>query len=305
MKTNKLVRYGRSRDKKALLEEIPVVGRRTVSQSSRNSLFSHSMESFEITYVIQGTMEWLINDQLITTRTRDILVTHPNDKLALMNNTIPVSDVYFLQLQLNKSPRDKQLFYNEKLLDITSRKVSLNTDYSQLFQKILDEHNKADEFSQDQCRALLDEILILIIRAHQHGESTAFNENSFRQKLLTYMSQNIDKDIKIHDLAEICEYSESYFRTLFKKSFCMSPADFLRRLRIDSARQLIREESLSLAEIAVKVGFNSSQYFSFAFKNETGLSPRQYRSTLKKGNKSDFIQDHNTSAYLMDMHFKD
>ncbi|WDE96938.1 hypothetical protein PQO03_03055 [Lentisphaera profundi] len=84
---NKLIRFGRPQDRPSLLKEIAVLGHRQVTEVSRNAMLPHMNQRFEISYLVSGTLEWLINDELIVTRQNDLLVTFPEDKLALLGGT--------------------------------------------------------------------------------------------------------------------------------------------------------------------------------------------------------------------------
>jgi AraC-like DNA-binding protein len=259
--------------------------------------------------VVSGTLEWLINEELIVTRQNDILVTFPEDKLALLGGHFMVSNAYFMQVDLDFEgflEKDERELFKRKLYNITSHKVSLPTDRSILFEKLISEHERQDVFSTGLCRGWLREILTMVVRRSEGWEvKTYLNEyNVFKKSLLAYLEENVVRtDIKVQEIAEHFNYSESHFRFLFKKIFKTSPVDFVRQFRVDTAQRLIREGRLSITEIAFKVGFSSSQYFSQTFKKELGMSPREYRKSLKL--ESGRIQDMTTSIYFMDQHFPD
>ena len=303
---NTLTRFGRPQDRPALLEEAPIIGHRIVTDSSRNALFAHKNENFEITYMASGTLEWLINDELIVTRQNDILITFPDDKLALLNGTFMVSEAYFMQVDLKHegflSQKERDLF-THKLKNIESRKVSLSTDRSILFSKLVNEHDKHDSYSEGLCRGWLYEILTMVVRRSEGWEAKgSFDADTmFKKNLLTYLEAHLSETIKVLDIANHFGYSESHFRVLFKQVFAVPPVDFIRQFRIDSAQRLIREDRISITDIAYKVGFTSSQYFSHTFKKELGISPREYRKALKTD--AGRIHDTATSIHLMDMHF--
>jgi AraC-like DNA-binding protein len=129
-------------------------------------------------------------------------------------------------------------------------------------------------------------------------------ENSmFQKKIINYLEEHLQAEITVGDMAKQMNYSESHFRALFRKVSDLSPVQFLQHLRIETSQRFIREGRLSLTEIAFEVGFNSSQYFSNCFKKQIGLSPREYRTALKKTNKSEVVHDQMTTIQVMDMHF--
>ncbi|MCH2205185.1 MAG: AraC family transcriptional regulator [Lentisphaerales bacterium] len=304
MANNILTRFGRAHDRPALIPEIlPVVGLRSVKEHSRNALIVHTMHNFEITYILNGTMEWIINDQIIVTRPHDVLVTHPNDKLAILENSFPVSDCIFLQVNPNVPGEELQFLVNE-LKKVYTRKISFGSDNSNPFKRLVDEHEKQDDLSKAMCQSLTIDILARLTRQMRSGENMTPGENSmFQKQIITYLENHLKQEITVGDMADKMGYSESHFRALFRKVSNLSPVQFLQHLRIETAQWLIREGRLSLTEIAFEVGFNSSQYFSNCFKKQIGLSPREYRTALNKTHTKETVHDQMTTIQVMDMHF--
>lgn len=107
------------------------------------------------------------------------------------------------------------------------------------------------------------------------------NSSQSKNKLspcLKYIEQNIDNpDLSNELLANEIGYSEIYLRKLFKKIYNTSPAKFVAEFRIKIAKRLLIENELSVAEIAEKTGFSSIYSFSRAFKNQTNLTPIEFK----------------------------
>ncbi len=71
--------------------------------------------------------------------------------------------------------------------------------------------------------------------------------------------------------------SLSRFKARFKNEVGLPPADFIMRGKIERARQLLAAGDLSVTQIAMRLGFSSTQYFATAFKRHTGKTPSQAR----------------------------
>ena len=69
----------------------------------------------------------------------------------------------------------------------------------------------------------------------------------------------------------------SYFSSLFKRTFGVNFLDYLTQLRMDAARELLRDPLRSTAEVAGMVGYESANYFTRAFKKNVGMTPTDYR----------------------------
>ena len=97
---------------------------------------------------------------------------------------------------------------------------------------------------------------------------------------IALMSEDVSRDISISLLAERSDMSEVYFRKLFKSVTGISPAKFMIDKRVSRSKELLREEYLSLSEIADRCGFSTLSYFCRVFKDSTGMTPGEFREGL-------------------------
>lgn len=93
-----------------------------------------------------------------------------------------------------------------------------------------------------------------------------------------YMQENIEKKLTLEQIAHYTGYSPSHFSSLFRKATGESPLAYLNRLKIEHACLLLKTTDMHVNQICHKVGISDNYYFSRLFKQQTGLSPRQYRS---------------------------
>lgn len=96
-------------------------------------------------------------------------------------------------------------------------------------------------------------------------------------ELLGYLEQHFAEPLTIGDLAQVAHLSETSLYRLFRQIMGRSPIDYLIRLRINKATQLLRREPLRIKEASEAVGFTDSNYFTRQFRNVMGVSPREYR----------------------------
>ncbi len=83
------------------------------------------------------------------------------------------------------------------------------------------------------------------------------------------------------DLSEISSqfgFSMSYLTKIFTRQMEMPPTKYIREYRINLAKQLLRNQSLSISEVGELVGYPDQFHFSKIFKQVTGKSPSEYRS---------------------------
>ena len=100
----------------------------------------------------------------------------------------------------------------------------------------------------------------------------------FLKALDDYVSQNIEKeDISVGDLASVSCMSESSLFKKMKGLLGIGPGEYILLARLKRASVLLRDPSVSIADISVRVGFRSHSTFSTAFRKQFGMSPKEYR----------------------------
>ncbi|MCD8069466.1 MAG: AraC family transcriptional regulator [Lachnospiraceae bacterium] len=107
------------------------------------------------------------------------------------------------------------------------------------------------------------------------------NDSVRYHDILSHLRRNFSQKITIGDLAQKYHCSYSHISHMFRKSGNETLTRTLNRIRIDAARKYLEYTEESVSEIAVSVGFDDPNYFSFIFHRETGLSPTQWRAEHK------------------------
>lgn len=101
------------------------------------------------------------------------------------------------------------------------------------------------------------------------------------QPILAYIQNNLKREIKIEELANLACFSKDHFSKVFKLITGLAPSDFIIKKRIERAQFLLLTTDLGMKEVIEECGFKSSSYFSRAFKNYTLYTPAKYR--LQRG----------------------
>jgi two-component system response regulator YesN len=86
-----------------------------------------------------------------------------------------------------------------------------------------------------------------------------------------------DNSFSLEDVAKHVNVSSCYFSVIFKQTVGETFIDYITRLRIEKAKELLRLSHYKTYEISFMVGYNNSTYFSTTFKKLTGFSPTEYR----------------------------
>ena len=129
---------------------------------------------------------------------------------------------------------------------------------------------------------LLGPVWCLLRRSHPapaDADASASIGDARIQSTLTLMHDLLGDDLPIHQMAERVHLSVSQLNRLFHQELGVGPAAYLRRLRLERARQLLRASTLSVKQISQKCGFQNPQAFARAFRREFDESPSRFRRT--------------------------
>ena len=126
---------------------------------------------------------------------------------------------------------------------------------------------------------------ILQLLAYYTENSSITRKNIFKDtklsSILTYIEENLSKDITVSELCSIFHLHPNYFIRYFKEKTGYPPIEFINNLRINRAKKMLQTQNDPVQVIAYSVGFESSNYFSRLFKRKTGFSPSEYRYIAK------------------------
>ena len=113
---------------------------------------------------------------------------------------------------------------------------------------------------------------------------------------MEYIRNHFQEDLTVAKLARYVGLNRSYLTTVFQSVLHMSPQQFLMRFRMTRAAQLLRENELSVGEIARSCGYPDPLTFSKAFKRTMEVTPSQYRRGVRKEHMSASVQESETDA---------
>ena len=129
--------------------------------------------------------------------------------------------------------------------------------------------------------ARLYDLLAFLVRTAQRREEAGVKTPDCAQLAAEYIISHYEEPITVEGLAAYASVSHSSLYRRFVKRFQISPKRFLLEYRIERACALLADTSCSIQEISNSVGFEDPFYFSRAFKEVKGMSPRQYAAKAR------------------------
>ena len=125
--------------------------------------------------------------------------------------------------------------------------------------------------------ALFMEIIGFLSRCYSHSRNPDSHALLRIAEAITHLEANYTQTINLDELARKADMSKRSFLRAFHAALNRSPISYLIQLRINHAANLLRHEEDSITNIAFRVGFSDSNYFTRQFRQFIGLSPREYR----------------------------
>lgn len=126
-------------------------------------------------------------------------------------------------------------------------------------------------------------IAALMQEAIDREPRAATSSSQYVHNAIKFIQFNYFHDISIDDIAKAVGVSRSHLYRVFMGNVGQSPIDYLTGYRISEACSLLKNSQLSIAEIAVSVGFFDQFYFSRVFKKIKGVPPSRYLASLEAG----------------------
>ncbi len=94
---------------------------------------------------------------------------------------------------------------------------------------------------------------------------------------MQYIETNYKENISLKSLAEQFQVSSNYISRLFKQEVDRGLFDYINQIRIEKAKELLKDYRYKIYEVAERVGFNSQVHFAIVFHKYVGMAPKEYR----------------------------
>ncbi|MDE5881471.1 MAG: AraC family transcriptional regulator [Muribaculaceae bacterium] len=252
----------------------------------------HYHSDYEINLVLNDEGRRIIGDSDETFTSPDLVMIGPNIPHA-WRGTRPegnhVITIQFSENLLNFPILDKRLFASIKQLLIESRRgLTFSEDTKKLMTDKILRLTRLQGFHTvlDFLSILYDLSIankqILMSGVYDSSEMIATSKSRRIAKVCNYIETNYQEPIKLLDVANLVNMSESAFSHFFKKKTGCSFIDYLNSVRIGKASQMLIDTSHSINEICYSCGFNNLSNFIRIFKKIKGPTPSEYRSKLQQ-----------------------
>lgn len=198
-----------------------------------------------------------------------------------MDKTVKIEEKVDAVFDLHKI-KTQQIGYVEKLVEVFNQYIirhfagytphktyRLTRDYSSLadvfnYRSMEDYTHELKSFIQEICR------FFQAIRNEEKGIDEI-------DTAILYINENYHKDLSMGMVANHVSLNYHYFSSLFNERAGMSFVDYLKRIRVGKAKELLRSTDLKIQDVALRVGYDNPKYFARIFREMTGVSPLEFK----------------------------
>ena len=237
---------------------------------------SHPM--MELTYVDQGALHSVVEGQDILLKQGELVLYGANQW-------------HMQYADIGVAPRFVTLTFDlvqGDLSHLLKRKLTASQQVVTLLQKMLQEQEKMDAYSNDVILAQMNLLLLYLLRSEMSPKvgklqtsNAVHSENEIIRQAQQYISAHIREKLSVPLVARQVDVSPSYLTALFHKNLQISPGEYIRRTKLQESKQMIRENNLNFTEIAAALQYSTVHHFSRQFKEKFGITPTEYAKSVR------------------------
>ncbi|MBR2889055.1 MAG: helix-turn-helix transcriptional regulator [Oscillospiraceae bacterium] len=173
------------------------------------------------------------------------------------------------------------------LAELTGRKIPAPQMVAEMLQLVRREWERGDRYSGSYVIAALELLILTLLRESAAPAPNArpvhaiHTENEVIRQAQQYVSTHVREKLSVPLVARKADVSPSYLTALFHKHLGISPGDYIRRVKLQESKELIREGSMNFTEIAAALNYSTVHHFSRQFKDKFGITPTEYAKSIK------------------------
>ncbi|WP_113673892.1 AraC family transcriptional regulator [Vallitalea guaymasensis] len=254
---------------------------------AKNYVFRGEKHDFwEAVYVDKGVLEVMADTRHYVLNNGQMIFHKPNEFHSLWANGEIAPNVIVFSFGCHS---EAMKFFENKIIKLDVEQKSILQNFIREARRCLqDQQLKADSpFGSNQLLKLyMEQFFIHCIRnqnVQKLKESIVTKKRMEKDIAVTiedFLKEKVNDNICLKDIVSHMSLSATYLKELFKKNYSVSIMKYYRTLRIENAKQLIRESSLTFTEIAEQMNYTSIHYFSKQFKDCVGMTPTEYAKSL-------------------------
>ena len=273
-----------------MFPHIMELGTKKNSSIQLNSLPESITKSLRLYYVIEGKFEWNIHHQPHMLYPGDAALILPGQQFGSDKGFLDIGTISWIHINIQKLEsgemvpgkwsslsENESLAIGKILLLNNSVAFSKLNEAGRILQYIQNELFNKEVGYATRVNQLIDELFITLTRQLTKQSNPARDFPKTFMQLEQTLRQNLSHQWTVEEMAAVVGMGTTLFNEKVKTYSGFSPINYLINIRISEAIKLLKKKDTSLTDIALDIGFYSSQHFSTTFKKLTGYTPSEFR----------------------------
>lgn len=252
-----------------------------------------SHDFWEIVYADRGEFIAETDSGRRVIKTGDILFHKPNEWHTLVADGVNAPSAIVISFKCGSpamsafegglfSTGSVQRTLLSKILD--ESKKAFSSPLSDLFTAKLSRRRDATFGSEQMIKLHLTELLLTLLREENTPATTSLKRNldsGLFSDICAYLEESVGTKLSLDDIARYAGISKTALKQLFREQAGCGACEYFTRLKIDCAKQYIREADYNFTQIAEMLGYDSIHYFSRQFRKYVNMSPTEYAGSIR------------------------
>ena len=247
----------------------------------------HSHDFLSLIFILSGGCTYNINDLQYPVKKGDVIACNPGVQHG--KTVAPGEEITEFHLGLNNICREglpRNFLIAEGACPIISLK-----EYEQEFLKccgdIMLEQEKGEPGWDLMLKSLVMKLVVILLKSmcsekiperEENGLSfETYDKVNIVNAIISFINENYMKDISLEKISRNMYLSPAYISRIFKEEVGESPINYLIKVRLSKAEELLKESVVPVKAVAKSVGYDDAYYFSKLFKKYYGMPPSKYR----------------------------
>ena len=256
-----------------------------------DTLKKQSADYFRYYYVNDGRFDWVIEEKHYVLFPGDLAVILPGQSFGGEKDFLDIGTISWMHLELEQFEKNGKIAMGKwsRLSDHECKTIgrillqnncpilSEVKEVGDLFQNMQNEFINQEIGYVSSVNQLIDQLFILTARQLTHQNNSRRDFPQTFMKLDQSLRENLSHQWTLEEMAGLVGLGTTAFSEKVKNYTGFSPLNYLINIRISEAIKLLKRPDVHVTDIALDVGFYSSQHFATTFKKLTGYTPSDFR----------------------------
>lgn len=245
---------------------------------------THAHDTYELLITFSQVVHSRVDTKTITVEGNNIIIFNSEQEHG---NAERLSGCRFLSVEMEKdflSQIARSMFGKAEVF-FKNDVIVLNNELKNLIHLFMQESKNHQPGHQLILESLGNLIVVNLLRQSKSNLPVLLTERNYTEKenikrAIDYLREQYNQDFSLHDLAQVANLSPYHFSRVFKHEVGKTPYEFLLDVKLERARDLLKNSRKTITEICYSCGFNNLSHFTMVFKKKMGVSPSHYRREI-------------------------